>query len=132
MNYIVYGNRHRFCNNLKLACHQKGFSKDLADFCTSRKLLQSDGVACAYDAGALVGFFRFDIDGVDGTIYTNGTYVAPDYRGEGIAYNLWIRVLNKMKPEKVVAIVTSRGGENLVQKMKKFFTNIKFSESSQI
>ncbi len=130
MNYYVYGNHHRLCLDLTI-CNQE-FDKELIDFCVSRNLRESDGVACAYYNGTLAGFFRFDIDAVDGTMYTNGTYILPNHRGMGVAPELWGRAFRKRKPAKVVAVVTSQGGEKLITKMKRFYPNIRFCESVQI
>lgn len=130
MNYYVYGGNHRLCRDLTVY-HDK-INPDMVKFCVSRNLREADGVACAYQNKILLGFFRFDIDAVDGTMYTNGTYVNPFLRKNGIALNLWKRAIIKHNPKKVVAVITSQGGLNLVEKASDFFPEITFCKSIQI
>ena len=130
MNYYVFGKHHRLCKDLTIS--HEGFNPDLIEFCKSRNLREADGVAAAYSNRTLFGFFRFDIDPVDGTMYSNGTYVSFFKRKKGIAFDLWSRALNKIKPPKVVAILTSTGGEKLFHSVRDAYPHILFCSSNQI
>ncbi len=129
MNYYVYGKHHRLCRDL--TSYHEGFTPDLIDFCIDKNLRESDGVACAYSNRTLFGFFRFDID-IDGALHTNGTYVNPFFRNHGVGFDLWVRALKKIKPTKLVAILTSDHGEKLFLKVRDAFPHILFCSSKQI
>jgi hypothetical protein len=129
MNYYVYGKRHWLCKDLTI--ENEKFNPDLLKFCINQNLRGADGVACAYSNKTLFGFFRFDID-IDGTMHSNGTYVNFFKRGNGIGFDLWSRALKKIKPIKVVAVLTSDAGEQLFLKVRDAFPKILFCNSRQI
>jgi hypothetical protein len=129
MNYYVYGNSHRLCRDLTI--YNDEFSPDLLKFCINQNLREADGVACAYANKTLFGFFRYDID-IDGTMHANGTWINFFKRGKGIGFDLWSKALKKVKPPKVVAILTSDGGEKLFLKVRDAFPKILFCNSRQI
>lgn len=89
-------------------------------------LFCSDKAVIVLDDGELVGFFRFSID--KKYIYAIGTWVHPDYRGQGMAKKMWTKALKSVRGKKTVTVTTvSEGGGALVVAMKKLFPNKKFN-----
>lgn len=75
-------------------------------------------IACVGKSRSAVGWLRFEAvedqrtDRI--TLWAAGTWVEKDYRGAGIARELWDRVIDRYEPDYVIVQTASEGGRRLV------------------
>lgn len=66
--------------------------------------------------GSIIGAFRYQIRGAVHlrSVRALGTWVKPDFRGQGIGRSLWRAMLAAEKPRRVRVATISKGGHALV------------------
>lgn len=69
-------------------------------------------VALANDQGRLVGWFR--CSKIRQQLFAQGTWVAKNYRRQGIGRFLWLRALRTLTPKRVFVDTVSAEGQALV------------------
>jgi predicted GNAT family acetyltransferase len=122
IRYRAVNRKHKMCGSNP----PKGLHRRMKTFWLKHELGQCDGAILAYHKKELIGFFRFYKRKKGKTLYAGGTYVMKQYRGDGVAKNLWIKALKKTKPEIVDVMVASRGGLKLIKSLKKDFKKIEW------
>ncbi len=88
-------------------------------------LTPSDGAVIAKDKDRLVGFLRFG-KMWNGGLRALGTWVAPAYRGRGIADRLWGTAIRRLKIKRVRVYTASVGGRELVKSLRKKHRSVRF------
>lgn len=88
------------------------------------RLHESDSDDCFYatQGGEVIGFFRFSCGHPYRFLFANGTWVAPEYRNQGLASALWQKALDSAIAshplQGVNVFVASKLGRRLVSKLK--------------
>ena len=118
ITYKLVGRGHPVCGD---DCPSFA-SPAMKAFWNTRSLDSCDMAVVAYDGEKLVGFFRFY--NRYPTLWAGGTYLQASYRDRGIAAKLWQRAIKFLKPDEVCVTTTSRGGQKLVQSLKRKYKTI--------
>lgn len=86
-------------------------------------------VAVATLDGAMTGWFRCTLEGSEqvGTLYAQGTWVAPKYRRQGLATALWSKALEKLQPKRVNVDIASANGRRLIRGLKTKYPSLLYS-----
>jgi predicted GNAT family acetyltransferase len=86
------------------------------------QLMHAASAVVAYQAGKIVGLFRYTLYKKRLTAY--GTCVHPKLRKRGVATRLWTLALRKTAPKSVRVFTASREGVRLVTSLSKLFNRI--------
>lgn len=107
----------------------KDLPENIINILKEWKVEYSDKVIVAIENNIIVGFFRYDLGKVKPWLYDAGTYIIPEYRNQNIAFNLWINVIDKENPTKILAHIVSDNGLKLMKRIQKQFPKILFDYS---
>lgn len=78
----------------------------------------------AHANGEIVAFVRASAE--EGDLYLGGTWVAPAFRGQGLAARLWRKLLTSQGKKRILVTVISDGGKALAEKMQAEFPALRF------
>lgn len=114
IDYILVDEDHDVCNS---TCPFE--NQDMLDFWESSKLQDTyaTGACLAYHNQELVGFARFYKD--DLQLLTLGTYVLKKNRRQGLAKEMWRRIIGPSNVLEVVFTVTTEDGNKLFNHLSK-------------
>lgn len=83
-----------------------------------------DGAVIMCVSRELVAFLRFNRTRRE--LHAVGTWVAPEWRGRGIARRLWREMLGKHRAKSVIVTVATAGGKALIAALKKSHPHVKW------
>lgn len=79
------------------------------------------GIVATLDNGRIVGFMRYQNEaGENSIMYGCGTWVDPEYRKQGLAFDLWLGAIEDLGPSVIDWVAVSEGGRRLFNSLEKF------------
>jgi len=128
LHYNIYNHPNNIltfsANNIKN--YSNYISSDIIECFIRWKVEYADKIIVCSKNENLIGFFRYDRGNDKRNLYEAGTYIIPEYRGQGLAFELWKRVFLLEKPKCIFGHIESVSGFNLFQKIKLNYPNVDF------